>query len=55
MSELKTKTHRQSDLDFRLMALSYKVRDFIRPRQELLEGLRPVSRCWTMAADRAAM
>jgi ubiquinone/menaquinone biosynthesis C-methylase UbiE len=33
----KTKTRRQSDLDFRLMSLSYKVRDFLRPRLDILE------------------
>jgi ubiquinone/menaquinone biosynthesis C-methylase UbiE len=37
VSEKKTKTHRQSNLDFRLMALSYKVRDFLRRRRYILE------------------
>jgi ubiquinone/menaquinone biosynthesis C-methylase UbiE len=37
VSEQKVKIRSQSDLDFRLMALSYKVRDFLRPRQDLLE------------------
>jgi ubiquinone/menaquinone biosynthesis C-methylase UbiE len=32
----KTETHRQSDLDFKLMALSYKVRDLLRPRLDIV-------------------
>jgi ubiquinone/menaquinone biosynthesis C-methylase UbiE len=37
MSEQKTKIRRQSDFDFRFMALGYKFRDFLRPRRDLLE------------------
>jgi ubiquinone/menaquinone biosynthesis C-methylase UbiE len=36
MPEEKARFYTQSNLDFRLMALTYKLRDFIKPRREIL-------------------
>ena len=37
MSKQEAKTKSQSNLDFKLMALTYKLRDFLRPRMNILE------------------
>jgi ubiquinone/menaquinone biosynthesis C-methylase UbiE len=39
MKKIKIKAKPKSNLDFRLMSLTYKLRDFIRPRMNILEEI----------------